>query len=594
LLKIFRGCVQLALAIFEYIYSESCTEYINAVIKIRIDREKINYSDGYAALGIQMEEYGKKIRTKSEEVRYEVLSIQKLINENRDTIKNYFLEIRVIVEQLEELDGFLETRKTSLTRAVNRRLSEEGREIEMARKELLKINKEEHEVMYQNRIDKIQTAQKNIERYQKVKENIELDEEYFEALGDQAKKIQRITHAFAHSKLDLKDAKLLLQYRMIEGRALLCDRCDSILREMGQFDDPYWEYVESWSPIVRKVAAASENLRKNTAKCLAYDYLQTLEATNGRLTELNSGIVNDIYDELMENIMTEMEWKSRRRGRKVALKCSPYLYLRVLYAYYGAPQGVPESLITIDEAQNLAPEEIHLIRGVNNNRVVLNLFGDIKQHVESEKGIDSWSEIEKIAHFQNFDMRENYRNARQITEYCNRRFHLNMRAINLDGQGVHEMETQEEFKSKLTKVLQNSPNLGLRCILVKNVEEADTVLEMFSELRIKIHNIAGEWSEIQKSKWNLMTIEQVKGLEFGIVFALSGRMSLNEKYIAYTRALDELYVFDYELPLVKSTITDSGTGNISQKKKSDSGSKNDEAKPERRKRVKRKNGDQNT
>ena len=52
-----------------------------------------------------------------------------------------------------------------------------------------------------------------------------------------------------------------------------------------------------------------------------------------------------------------------------------------------------------------------------------------------------------------------------------------------------------------------------------------------------------------------MTVEQVKGLEFGTVFALSGRMSQNEKYIAYTRALDELFVFDGLLHIVEKKVS---------------------------------------
>ena len=41
-----------------------------------------------------------------------------------------------------------------------------------------------------------------------------------------------------------------------------------------------------------------------------------------------------------------------------------------------------------------------------------------------------------------------------------------------------------------------------------------------------------------------MMVEQSKGLEFETVFAVTGRMSENEKYITYTRALNELYVYD--------------------------------------------------
>ena len=41
-----------------------------------------------------------------------------------------------------------------------------------------------------------------------------------------------------------------------------------------------------------------------------------------------------------------------------------------------------------------------------------------------------------------------------------------------------------------------------------------------------------------------MTVEEAKGLEFASVIAVTGRMTQNEKYISYTRALDELVVYD--------------------------------------------------
>ena len=61
--------------------------------------------------------------------------------------------------------------------------------------------------------------------------------------------------------------------------------------------------------------------------------------------------------------------------------------------------------------------------------------------------------------------------------------------------------------------------------------------------------MTGDVANLDNRKWNVLTISQAKGLEFNTVFALSGRMSKNERYIAYTRALDELYVYDDELQL---------------------------------------------
>ena len=147
-------------------------------------------------------------------------------------------------------------------------------------------------------------------------------------------------------------------------------------------------------------------------------------------------------------------------------------------------------------------------------------------------------------------MQENYRNARQITEFCNKRFRMNMHAINLDGAGVHEFHNYNEFVNGLASVFQRPLGIGLSCILVKSVEEATTVLKLQQAYRKRINDMTQSISELQENKWNLMTIEQAKGLEFQTVFAISGRMSMNEKYIAYTRALNELYVYNKELLLL--------------------------------------------
>ena len=44
------------------------------------------------------------------------------------------------------------------------------------------------------------------------------------------------------------------------------------------------------------------------------------------------------------------------------------------------------------EAQNLALEELRLLNAVNKGQTVFNLYGDVRQHVEGSKGVDSWED----------------------------------------------------------------------------------------------------------------------------------------------------------------------------------------------------------
>ena len=66
---------------------------------------------------------------------------------------------------------------------------------------------------------------------------------------------------------------------------------------------------------------------------------------------------------------------------------------------------------------------------------------------------------------------------------------------------------------------------------------------MFSENEQKFHDMTDEEFSIHRTRWNIIHIDDAKGLEFSSVIVLSGRMSRNQKYIAYTRALDDLYVY---------------------------------------------------
>ena len=59
-------------------------------------------------------------------------------------------------------------------------------------------------------------------------------------------------------------------------------------------------------------------------------------------------------------------------------------------------------------------------------------------------------------------------NARQITEFCNKRFKLEMNPINLDGDGVHVLQNEKEFEEIFVEIFQKPLKNGLSCIVVKN------------------------------------------------------------------------------------------------------------------------------
>ena len=61
-------------------------------------------------------------------------------------------------------------------------------------------------------------------------------------------------------------------------------------------------------------------------------------------------------------------------------------------------------------------------------------------------------------------------------------------------------------------------------VIVRNIEDLEKIIPIDSEYTF----------------YN--TISQVKGIEFDSVIVFDNDMTENEKYIAYTRALNELYI----------------------------------------------------
>ena len=118
-----------------------------------------------------------------------------------------------------------------------------------------------------------------------------------------------------------------------------------------------------------------------------------------------------------------------------------------------------------------------------------------------------------------------------------------MEAINTPGKGVHEIHTENEFRAEMITQLMDTQRAGLAAILVANDAEARHLLDKFSAYEQKFHDMTNEDFSIHRTRWNIIHIDDAKGLEFSSVIALSGRMSRNQQYIAYTRALDDLYVY---------------------------------------------------
>ena len=184
------------------------------------------------------------------------------------------------------------------------------------------------------------------------------------------------------------------------------------------------------------------------------------------------------------------------------------------------------SYVFVDEGQDVSACEYALLRKIN-PKASFNVFGDVAQNVTPWRGIKDWKE--SFPSFDVYELMQNYRNTNQIVSYVASRLNIDMQSIGYDGPEVAKLTARGIsgfFKGKK----------GLKAIIC-------TVAEKEKYLR-KTYNNVQEKGKISRSKINIMSVYESKGLEFTSVVVVTKGMSVSEQYIAYTRALKELAVVD--------------------------------------------------
>lgn len=180
------------------------------------------------------------------------------------------------------------------------------------------------------------------------------------------------------------------------------------------------------------------------------------------------------------------------------------------------------SFIFVDEAQDVSPAEYEVIKTVN-DRAVFNIFGDLKQNITPWRGIKNWEEIG----YKLYNLKLNYRNTDKIVNFVSRNLGIDMQSIGFDGAEVERLAARS-----VTGWLAGKN--GLKAIICTE--------QSFSAYSKKSYNVLRESGKISKTKINLMTVYESKGLEFTAVAVADSDMTVNEKYIAYTRALKNLAI----------------------------------------------------
>jgi DNA helicase-2/ATP-dependent DNA helicase PcrA len=184
------------------------------------------------------------------------------------------------------------------------------------------------------------------------------------------------------------------------------------------------------------------------------------------------------------------------------------------------------SYVFVDEGQDISACEYALLRTIN-QKAAFNIFGDVAQNVTKWRGVRDWKQV--FTDFELYELNQNYRNTNQIVSFVSQDLHIDMQSIGYDGPEVVKISSRginKFFKDKK----------GLKAIICAEREKENFMRKTYNDIQAK--------GKVSRSKINIMSVYESKGLEFTSVAVIPTGMTDSEKYIAYTRALKELAVVE--------------------------------------------------
>ena len=242
------------------------------------------------------------------------------------------------------------------------------------------------------------------------------------------------------------------------------------------------------------------------------------------------GYVVEKFISIFENILAMFGFENRIQGY---YPCTLYARLLFLYAYYDDKNILKtDSLLCIDEGQDITNMQYDLLKKINGIKCKLNIFGDVNQMIYDYLELEEWNNLPQKIDAKKFILNENYRNSDEIISYYDEKLSISNESFGLNTKPVEEIEIK-----KLATEVKLQIMLGNRTALITND---------YSKIPADVMRLC-EPKVLNNEKASLLTVSEAKGLEFDSVFVIDACIGENEKYIAYTRALSELYIVVWKI-----------------------------------------------
>jgi Superfamily I DNA and RNA helicases len=238
----------------------------------------------------------------------------------------------------------------------------------------------------------------------------------------------------------------------------------------------------------------------------------------------------------IETINVEELANGRQKQSKVLYKSDLLFYLKI-YCKLHKDYTIPSyNLICIDEGQDLHSADYEMITALY-PKAALNVFGDTEQVLHESCGIRNWrveTGIDKL-----FEMSSNYRNTAAIADFCNKNFGSNMKYY-----GAVSHAEAPRMLSSASEVERSLDHGTVVVVKNKNTFEEFCSLIKSDACKKKLAYIDTSVEKVPDGIIPCYSIFAAKGLEFRSAIVYLKEMTKNQKVVACTRAMEELFFIE--------------------------------------------------
>ena len=288
--------------------------------------------------------------------------------------------------------------------------------------------------------------------------------------------------------------------------------------KMITMEDYYLEKINYYLPSIKINRVEKDNFKIDMLEFIySKDYPNYLQSFIKDYTKKSD--IKLIMDNIFKDLKNKFNLKNKnyiinKKTTKAFAFTILMLYKLMNFKYY-----TDYLYMFIDEMQDYGYEEIRLISKMEKN-AKLNLYGDVEQAIlpfikkkEINELIDLLNELRD--NVKTYFLNENYRNSKEITNYCNKFLNVTMTPMGINSNPVSEIKVDNYI---------------------------DYIKNHFDKSHVIIGNDIKDIEELCYIGYEAYTVSQAKGLEFSKVVVMENNFNNVLKYVSYTRTLDKLFI----------------------------------------------------